>query len=244
MAFLDVFHAHGIDLDLDEIRRFMGIAKRDHIRQVLSLEEVGTSWQQRYDRMPEDADVDRLYQEFLGLQMEVIPQYSALIEGVPAAICKLQTMGIRIGSTTGYPSEVMEALIPLAAAGGFAPECVVTVSEVSEGRPAPWMILRNAEAMGIHPLSRIAVVDDTVSGIQAGRNAGCLAIGVSRTGNLVGLSKRALDELAPGERKKRIEQAKEHLLAAGADLVVESVADLPAALDSSVPPLSSLDRLS
>lgn len=230
MAFLDVFHAHGIDLDLNQIRPFMGMAKREHIGHVLTLSEVKLNWQLRYKRAPEDADIDKLYREFLELQSNVIPQYSAIIKGVPEAMLELHRMGIRIGSTTGYPREVMDLLIPIGAENGFSPECVVTVSEVPQGRPAPWMILRNAEAMGIFPLSSIAVVDDTVSGIEAGRNAGCLTIGVSRTGNLVGLSACTLDELPASERRLRIDEASRQLVESGAHMVVESVADLPAAL--------------
>jgi phosphonoacetaldehyde hydrolase len=230
IAFLDVFHNFGVELEVEKVRRFMGMAKREHIRLVLGLDEVRDHWLRRHNRLPDEKDVDQMYRDFLELQLEVIPQHSAVIGGVPEAVQELLDMGIRIGSTTGYPREVMEALIPLAARGGFSPEQVVTASEVPQGRPAPWMIMRNAEAMGIYPLSRIAVVDDTEAGIEAGRNAGCWTIGVSRTGNLLGLGAHELAELTAAERLRRIGAAERALISAGAHAVVESVADLPVAL--------------
>ncbi|MEM9658549.1 MAG: phosphonoacetaldehyde hydrolase, partial [Planctomycetota bacterium] len=74
-------------------------------------------------------------------------------------------------------------------------------------------------------------VDDTVVGIEAGLNAGCWTVGVSAAGNLVGLSEAELAALSQDEREMKVAAAEAAFYAAGAHLVIESIADLPAAID-------------
>jgi phosphonoacetaldehyde hydrolase len=68
-------------------------------------------------------------------------------------------------------------------------------------------------------------------GIGEGRAAGCWSVGVAASGNGVGLSIEALGRLAPDERARRVGAAAASLSAAGADYVVETVADLKPVLD-------------
>ncbi len=67
-----------------------------------------------------------------------------------------------------------------------------------------------------------------------GRNAGCFTVGVAASGNGVGLSREAFADLDPAERARRVAESAARLTAAGADLVIDSVADLIPALDARV----------
>ena len=51
--------------------------------------------------------------------------------------------------------------------------------------------------LDVFPMTSMVKVDDTPVGIEAGRNAGCWTVGVTRTGNCVGLSVEEIDQLAP-----------------------------------------------
>jgi len=93
------------------------------------------------------------------------------------------------------------------------------------------MIYKACAELGVWPLSRVVKVDDAEAGIEEGRAAGCLTVGVSASGNGLGLSKAMLEALEPIERTARIAAAAGRLRAAGADLVVETVADLIPALN-------------
>jgi beta-phosphoglucomutase-like phosphatase (HAD superfamily) len=73
-------------------------------------------------------------------------------------------------------------------------------------------------------------VDDAVVGIEEGRAAGVWTIGVAASGNVIGLDQAALEALEPADRQRRIDAAGATLRAAGAHDVIDSVADLPAAL--------------
>ena len=104
---------------------------------------------------------------------------------------------------------------------------IVCSDEVRAGRPAPWMNLRAAELLGIDSMTSVVVVDDTLIGIQAGRNAGAWTAAVSHTGNELGLSQEEAVALNPKELEDRLKEISSRFLAAGAHLAIRSVAELP-----------------
>ncbi len=53
-------------------------------------------------------------------------------------------------------------------------------SFVTEGKPNPQIYLRSAEALGFSPANCI-VLEDSLSGVQAGKRAGCKVVGVTTT---------------------------------------------------------------
>ncbi len=75
-------------------------------------------------------------------------------------------------------------------------------------------------------MSSVVVVDDTPVGIRAGRNAGAFTIGVSQTGNELGLSFEGASLLPPLELEQRLAEAAAKLYNAGAQLVIRSAAEL------------------
>ena len=124
----------------------------------------------------------------------------------------------------------MDTVEPLAIEQGYQADCVICSDEVAKGRPAPWQNFRAAESLGVFPMNRIAIVDDSIAGIHAGRNAGCWAIAVTVTGNAVGLAPDQLERLDPHAKQRAIESATKKFIDAGAHAVIESVADLPGLL--------------
>lgn len=239
-VFIDVFHARGIELQLEQVRAPMGMAKREHIRTLLEDPKIRRVWRDRHGRDVRESDTEELYREFLDEQERAILERSDLIEGVCETVAFLKERGIRIGSTTGYPRELAKGLIDAAAIQGFEPECTVTASEVPAGRPAPWMIFRACEELGAYPVSAVVNVDDTIAGVQAARHAGCWSVGVSRTGNLVGLSLRDFKALSPAEQEERVRFAGKKLEEAGAHFVVGSVGELPDVIRSIENPLQTV----
>jgi len=80
----------------------------------------------------------------------------------------------------------------------------------------------------VYPASAVIKVDDTEPGIAEGVAAGCLTVGVAMSGNIVGLTPEDLAVTAPDEIARLREVATSRLKAAGADHVIDTVADLPA----------------
>jgi phosphonoacetaldehyde hydrolase len=231
-VFIEVFRRQGINLTTAEARGPMGMGKREHIAKLLSLPRVVEAWRNSKGMPPTESDIDRLYDDFLPLQRETIARHSQVIAGIPEVIAECRRRGLKIGSTTGYTHSLMEVAQPIAREQGFDPDVIVCSDDVPNGRPAPWMIFRAAEQLNVYPLSTVVVVDDTIVGIKAGLNAGAWTIGVTRTGNALGLSEAEVAQLAEADRDARVTEAATQFREAGAHQVIESVADLIPALDA------------
>jgi phosphonoacetaldehyde hydrolase len=156
---------------------------------------------------------------------------STLIPGARETFDQLRAMGLKIASSTGYTRDMMEPVLARAAAQGYVPQHVVCSGETPAGRPSPLMIYKACAELGIWPLSRVVKVDDAVAGIAEGKAAGTFTVGVA-SGNLLALSLDALAALPLSERTSRVTAARQALLDAGADLVIDSVATLVPALNS------------
>lgn len=231
-VFLEIFRRRGVEITPAEARGPMGRAKRDHIAQVLAVPRVADAWRTHHRREPGSSDVDSMYEEFLPLQKSVLGQHSGVIPGVVETVAALRRRGIRIGSTTGYTRELMDVVEPLAKEQGYAPDVVLTTNDVPAGRPAPWMNVRAAERLGVYPFDRVVAVDDTPVGLEAARNAGMWAVGVSRTGNALGLSEQEVAALPPAELLERLDAIDKDFRAVGAHFVIEAVADLPGVIEA------------
>src|SRR5262244_1417698 len=71
-----LFASHGIRLSDEEVRRDMGIFKRDHIRRLLQQPRIAAEWLSKTGREGAVHDIEKLFAEFSPLQMEVLAQYS------------------------------------------------------------------------------------------------------------------------------------------------------------------------
>lgn len=231
-VFLEIFQRIGIEITEAEARGPMGQAKREHIASVLAVPRVTDAWQNKFGSVPCIADVDKLYKDFLPLQLSVLSQGSDVIPGIPQLIDELRIRGLKIGSSTGYTRALMEAVIPKARELGYSPDVVVCSDEVPAGRPMPWLNFRACEALGVYPPASILVVDDTPIGIQAARNAGMWAVGVTMTGNGLGLSQVEAEALSVAELERRLSLLEEQYRAAGAHFVLRSATDLIPVLET------------
>jgi phosphonoacetaldehyde hydrolase len=216
-ALQDVFAAAGMPITIAEARLSMGIAKKDHIRSIVAC---------RQGAAPLEADVDRLYADFLPKQTECLGRYSEVIAGVPQVAEGLRSRGIRIGSTTGYTRPMLEFLLERARDQGFAPDCALCPQDVpGGGRPAPWMCYLNAIQLKVSPLWSMVKIGDTPSDIAEGLNAGMWTIGVTRTGNEAGLTEQEWNSTPAENRRHVLAQARTRLDRAGAHYLIESAAD-------------------
>ncbi|MDM0019018.1 phosphonoacetaldehyde hydrolase [Variovorax saccharolyticus] len=233
--FVDAFASFGIQISLAQARGPMGLSKRDHIRSLLDEPAIGAQWQQRFGVPPGPNDIDALYQRFMPMQIEKVGDYSQPIPGVVDTLAWLRAQGLKIGSCSGYPRQVLDVLLPLAARAGIVPDHVVAGDELAAGgRPGPYMALANVLALQVSDVRACVKVDDTVPGIEEGRNAGMWCVGVTLSGNEVGLTEAALSQLTPAEVQSLRRDAERRLRAAGAHLVIDSVADLPLAIQEIV----------
>jgi phosphonoacetaldehyde hydrolase len=230
-AFAEIFRRNGVDITIAEARGPMGRSKRDHIAAIFALPRVAEAWNNRHGKLPQVSDIDRMYVDFLPLQEEIIVRHCDVIPGVPETVAECRRRGMKIGSSTGYTRALMEIVTPLARAGGYEPDVVLCADDVPQGRPAPWLIFRAAERLNVFPVRSLVIVDDTPVGIEAGVNAGAWTVAVTKTGNCLGLSQQEVNQLSQTGLQNCLATARAEMQQAGADYVIDSVADLLPVLD-------------
>ena len=232
IAMREAFAAEGVSVTDADIRAGMGLAKRDHVISVFARPQAATSWRDAHGSIANDADVERIFVSLEPLMQKAGVARAELIPGAAEVATHLRAEGVRIGSTTGYTRAMMTPILAAAAKLGYAPDVVVCAGETIEGRPSPLMIWKALVELGAWPAAAVVKVDDAPVGMAEGRNAGCFTIGVAASGNAMGLDSEAYAALSDGERVARLTAARAELLAAGADIVIDTVADLIPALRS------------
>lgn len=231
-VFVEVFSRYGVDVTSAEAREPMGQHKRDHIAAVLAMPRIAAQWRTAHGSDPSESDTDRLYAEAIPLQLECLPRFATPIPGMLDLACRLAAAGVPIGSTTGYNTEMLATLAAESARAGYCPAVRVSADEVPKGRPAPYMCWEALMRLGAWPAHAAVKVGDTPSDMRAGRNGGLWTIGVTLTGNEVGLTEAQLCELPFSERRRLVGRARRRLMDAGAHQVVDGVhALLPTLLD-------------
>ena len=230
-TFVEAFAAAGVPITVEQARAPMGMAKWHHIKTITQMPAVAEAWERHCGHRPSDSDVDALYDRFLPLQIETVARYSELIPDVLDVVAAMRRRGLKIGTTTGYPREVMDVVIREASAQGYEPDSIVTADDTPSGRPGPFPAFKALIEMGVHPVEAVVKIGDTVVDIEEGLNGGMWAVGIAITGNEVGLSAADWAALPVSEQDRLRDRAVAKLRSAGAHFVIDSVADVLPVLD-------------
>ncbi|WP_428304250.1 phosphonoacetaldehyde hydrolase [Lacipirellula sp.] len=231
LAVVSVFRSFDVPVSIEEARGPMGMAKRDHLRTMLEMPRIAAAWQEVHRAPADEAAIDKLYARFLETQKTFLADHAKLIPGALEAVADCRRRGMRIGSTTGYTRELMEVIVPAAGAQGLEVDAMYCASDFAEGRPAPWMSFENARTLGVYPMAAIVKVDDTIVGVEEGLNAGMWSVGLSVSGNMIGLNEAEAAAMPAAELAAKRRTAVERMKASGAHFVIDSVAELPQVLD-------------
>lgn len=230
-AFVEAYQRLGVAITIAEARKPMGLPKRAHIAALMAEPEIADRWAAAHGHRPGEADIDLVYGIFVPLNEAVVTDYADLIPGAVDTVAECRRRGLKIGSTTGYVRSIMERLVPLAAAAGYVPDNLVCAGDLADGRPGPLMMYRTFADIGVHPPRAVVKVDDTEPGILEGKAAGTWTVGLSVSGNMVGLSRAEWEALPVADQARLRAQAEAGHRALNVDFVIDSVADLLPVLD-------------
>lgn len=226
-AFVEIFRHYGIEPTMDEVREPMGMLKRDHIKTMLAMSRLHALWVEKYGKDPEETDIDSLYALFEEKLMSILDQFVDVKPGVLETVATLREKGIKIGSTTGYTDDMMAVVVPKAAENGYAPDVWFSPNAVGNaGRPYPYMIYKNMEALGVHSVENVLKVGDTISDIKEGKNAGIFTIGVVEGSSELGLTQEEYEVMGEQEKAEKIKKVKQNFLDVGADAVIMNMREL------------------
>jgi phosphonoacetaldehyde hydrolase len=228
IAFVEAFEIARLPITESVARKPMGSHKRDHIREILGYTEVAERVRNELGREPDETLVNEIYDIFSQRLPDVLPRCATPIPGAIETLEWLRVQQIAIGTTTGYVRSMMNVLEPVTNSLGIMPDAIVCSDEVVQSRPAPWACFRMAEKFGVYPMSQCLKIGDTPADMAEGRNASMITIGVSETGNEVGLDRATWLELNADERVARRTIAESKLRIAGAHDVLAGIHQLPA----------------
>ena len=195
---------------------------------MLQMPTVAARWLAATQKPWSEADVEALYRRVTPMQVAAAAVHSALVPGVRDAVNALRAMKIRIAGSTGYFREAAEVCYKPARTQGSEPEYSICAYEVSAGRPKPWMIFRCMEALDVFPPRRVVKVGDTVVDVEDGLNAGVGSVAVVDSSSEIGLSQLEFAALSDPDRAARRAAVRSRFEAAGAEGILNSIADLPA----------------
>jgi phosphonoacetaldehyde hydrolase len=231
VVFVEVFKRAGVPISVEEARVPMGAHKRVHIQKITQLDSVRKRWQEKHGRQPTEKDVDAMFEAFVPLQVKCLSDYSEMIPGALKTVKAMRERGYKIGSTTGYNTEMMKVNLRDAKKQGYEPDSTVCASDVPQARPYPYMCLQNMINLGVSPVEACVKIDDTRPGIEEGLNAGMWTIGLAVSGNEIGLPLKEVKKLPKAEFEMKRSAAYVRMYQTGAHYVVDSIADVPPCLD-------------
>lgn len=152
-----------ITVSAAEIGPWRGAAKRAVIRHFVDLQ----SKLSEAGRQTLSAEIYRTFVEQVNEAYKTVPP----IEGAEEAIRKLRESGYLVATTTGFDREiVMPIFHRLGWEKYFA--AMVASDDVTQGRPAPYMLFHAMETAGVNSVAEVMAVGDTPLDLQAASNAG------------------------------------------------------------------------
>jgi phosphonoacetaldehyde hydrolase len=222
-VFAEVFHQHGVSVSLEEIRQFMGLMKRDHIAHMCGLPSISQQWLSRHGRLPTEADIDSMYRETEKRMSDAIARHAGLIPGLLDTMHYFRKHRIKVGTSTGYTTPMMTSLVSAARKSGYLPDTIVCASDVPRGRPFPYMCYLNAIRLEIFPMEAVVKIGDTLADIHEGLNAGMWTVGVTKTGNEMGLTEMEAQCMPPETLEQKLKAIENKFRNEGVHFTAEGI---------------------
>lgn len=227
-VFIEIFQHVGIEPTMEEVRKPMGMLKRDHIKTMLGMERIHGLWLAKYQREYTEEDIDGMYEMYEKKLLNILEQYADPKPYVPETVAKLREMGIKIGSTTGYNDKMMEIITKKAEKNGYKPDVWFSPNAVGNvGRPYPYMIFKNMEVLGCSKVQSVIKIGDTVSDIKEGKNAGVISVGVLEGSSEMALTEAEYEALSEIEKEEQLIKSAKKFQIAGSDYIIRNISELP-----------------
>jgi len=220
-ALISGFKSVGIEISTEMVRKPMGLPKFDHIKAISTM----------LDRPLSEKKIIKVYKVFEKILLNDIEKYCDLKDYVLDVVAELKQNGIKIGSTTGYTSLMMEKVLAKSMKQGYHPDFCIAPDQVERGRPHPDMILKNLKQFSIHNSREVVKVGDTIVDITEGKNAGCWTVGVIIGSSELGLSRDEFNKLTSNKLETKKNSVRKRYFRAKADFVIDDLNDLKKVLE-------------
>ena len=165
-AFTAALGNHGIEATSDSIREVRGASKREVIQRFVER-------QTGIKNAEVKVRTEEIYNSFRSTLLGLYEQDGVReISGAAETFSWLRHRGVRVALNTGFDRMITELLLDSMHWDGDLVNAVVCGDDVTQGRPAPYLIFRAVEMTGVTSVHQVTNVGDTVLDLQAGQNAG------------------------------------------------------------------------
>ena len=212
------------------IYKDMGMNKHEHIEEILKDKYIRRNWFKLYGQYPNQNSAMSVYDEFIKYQMDDGIKNIEILPETKSCINWLKNNNISIGATTGFSRPIMNAIKEkLLDEDIYIDKYVSSTCLGKPGRPNPHMMNEIINKLDLtFDTRKIIKVDDTCVGIQEGKNAGTLTIGVAKWSTNMKMTEYNQDEnMTKEEYVERLKCSREALWSANPDYVIESLDELP-----------------
>ncbi len=150
----------------EELNALMGMDKR---------EVFGLLAERRYpqDVVRANQVADSALTNFVARMRATYEDKLTPMPGVEETFTFLRKRGISVATDTGFDATIGGLIMERLNWLGRLVDCAIYSSDVSRGRPAPYMIFRAMERLNVHDVRQVMKIGDSPSDLEEGMNAGC-----------------------------------------------------------------------
>ena len=169
-----------------------------------------------------------IYNDFNKIQNENSKNIDIIPE-TKKCINHLRDRNILLGCTTGFGKETVDIIGNVMRKNNIYLDSFVSSTCVTESmvRPNSGMIYKNMKNLGLTGTGTkgIIKIDDTKIGIEEGKRAGCITVGVARWSTYMNMTPSSfiVDDL---ELEKRLIQSRKKLMEANPDYIIDTLDEL------------------
>ena len=165
-AFQTALQSGGLLFSAEQLSSVRGASKRDAIA-VLVENRFGPS---------DSANASRIQAVYATFQTDLLARFKKgpvdFVPGTLETLRWLRESGVALALITGFDRVIANTIIDRLSWDGFLIETLVCGDDVTQGRPAPFMILQAMEQAGVANAAQVMTVGDTTKDLEAGTNAG------------------------------------------------------------------------
>ena len=163
---LETVHTYELPGTPQELNALMGMNKRE-VFGALAARLYPTD-DRRAAQVAEEALAN-----FIDRMRRAYESHLTLIPGTQETFAFLRARGIKIALDTGFDAKVGKLVMERLNWLGSLVDLAVYSSDVTRGRPAPYMIFRAMERLGVLNVRQVMKIGDTPADLESGVNAGC-----------------------------------------------------------------------
>jgi phosphonoacetaldehyde hydrolase len=233
IIFQKAFAKKNILVNEKEIKKDMGIHKKEHIQKLLKMPAIHTQWKNYYKREPLAFDIEDIFKTFEQLQENILPNYSVPI---PHSLQTLQYLHsffhLKFIANSGYTRSMLNNIFYELEKNHikYPLEATIAVDELERGRPYPDGCWKAQDMLNIEHPWEMVKIGDTKADIQEGKNAEFWTIGLVKYSNEVGLNEQEIINMEKNKPNQLMElyyKAGKTLWEASPDYVAFDIGFLP-----------------